>query len=176
MMAAMTELRTDRLLLRRARMDDLHAMHEVLSDEAAMRYWSEPAHPDLERTRDWLASMCESPPKISEDFLIVRDGRVIGKIGAWRLPEIGFILRSDQWGQGLASEAMRVFLPHVFARPDVDHLMTDVDPRNGASLKLLTRFGFVETGRATGTWQTALGPCDSVYLRLDRRDFLKASS
>lgn len=172
----MTELRTDRLLLRRARMDDLHAMHEVLRDGVAMRYWSEPAHPDLERTREWLASMCDSPAEVSEDFLIVRDGRVIGKIGAWRMPEMGFILRSDQWGLGLASEAMRAFLPHVFTRPDVDHLMTDVDPRNAASLKLLTHFGFVETGRATATWVTHLGVCDSVYLRLDRHDFITSSS
>ncbi|MES2497639.1 MAG: GNAT family N-acetyltransferase [Pseudomonadota bacterium] len=36
----MTELRTARLLLRTARPGDLDDLHAVLSDPAAMRYWS----------------------------------------------------------------------------------------------------------------------------------------
>jgi hypothetical protein len=34
-------------------------------------------------------------------------GDVIGKAGAWALPEVGFLLHPDYWGQGLAQEAMR---------------------------------------------------------------------
>ena len=43
----MTELRTDRLILRRARPEDLEAMHAVLTDERAMQYWSEGPHADI---------------------------------------------------------------------------------------------------------------------------------
>ena len=167
----MTELRTDRLILRRARPDDLEAMHVVLADKQAMRYWSSPPHSSLDETRAWLASMCDSSPLESDDFVVIRGGELIGKFGAWRLPDFGFILRSDHWGRGYASEAMVAFLRHVFGRPDVDHLTADVDPRNLPSLALLARFGFVETGRASGTWQTHIGLCDSVYLRLLRSDW-----
>jgi RimJ/RimL family protein N-acetyltransferase len=49
-----------------------------------------------------------------------------------------------------------------------------VDPRNTPSIRLLTRHGFVETGRASGTWNTHIGACDSVYLRLVRERWLDA--
>jgi RimJ/RimL family protein N-acetyltransferase len=164
----MTELRTARLVLRRAIPGDLEAMHAVLSDPRAMTYWSHGPHENLERTREWLDSMIGSPPELSDDFVVTLDGRVIGKFGAWRLPEFGFILSPDHWGRGYAAEAMAAFLDNVFARPDVDHLIADVDPDNCASLALLARHGFTETGRATGTCETHIGLRDSVYLRLDR--------
>ena len=163
----MTELCTARLVLRRARRDDLEAMHEVFADARAMTYWTHGPHEDLERTRDWLDSMIASPPGESDDFIVTLDGRAIGKMGAWRLAEFGFILAPDHWGKGFASEALVAFLDHVFARTDVDHLIADVDPRNRASLALLERHGVTESGRASGTWDTHIGLCDSVYLRLD---------
>ena len=169
----MTTLRTDRLVLRRARADDLAAMHAVLSDERAMRYWSHGPHADLARTREWLDSMIDAPAEASEDFIITLDGEVIGKIGAWRLPEIGFIIRSDHWGRGLAAEAMRAFLNQVFEVRGVDHLVADTDPRNTGSLRLLEDHGFEKTGYGKGAWTTHIGVCDSVYLRLEREKWLK---
>jgi len=167
----MTELRTARLVLRRASPDDLEPMHAILSDPRAMTYWSHGPHESLDRTREWLEAMIGSPPELSDDFVVTLDGRAIGKFGAWRLPEFGFILSPDHWGRGYASEAMAAFLDHVFARPDVDHLTADVDPRNRASLALLMRHGFTESGRASGTWETHIGLCDSIYLRLARESW-----
>ena len=164
-------IRTARLTLRRARMDDLPAMHRVLSDARAMLYWSTPPHERLSQTESWLISMVEADPAVSEDFVIDREGEVIGKIGAYRLPDFGYILHPDHWGIGLASEAMAAFLAHAAAeRPDIDHLAADVDPRNSGSIRLLLKHGFRETGRAERTWHTHLGWCDSVYFRKDFGD------
>jgi [ribosomal protein S5]-alanine N-acetyltransferase len=41
------ELRTDRLLLRRAVATDVDAMHRIMSNPIAMRYWSTPPHVDV---------------------------------------------------------------------------------------------------------------------------------
>lgn len=169
------ELRTERLVLRRARPDDLAAMHRVLSDEQAMRYWSSGPHADLAETERWLESMISSPREVSDDFVVTLDGEAIGKMGAWRLPEFGFILRSDHWGHGYAAEALAAFLDYMFRTRGADFLTADTDPRNAASLRLLANHGFVETGRASGTWETHIGLCDSVYLRLDRDAWLSAS-
>ena len=169
----MTELRTSRLTLRRAVSADLAAMHAVLSDARAMTYWWQAPHPDLATTQEWLDRMMATPPDLGDDFIIALDGTAIGKMGAYRLPEFGFIISSAHWRRGYASEAMTAFLDHVFARADVDHLVADVDPRNDGSLALLTRHGFAETHRAKATWQTHIGTCDSVYLRLERDDWLK---
>ncbi len=170
-----TKLRTERLVLRRARPDDLLAMHAVLSDERAMRYWSNGPHSDLAETGRWLDSMIASPYELSDDFVVTLDGETIGKFGAWRLPEFGFIFHSDHWGRGYASEAMKTFLGHMFGTRGVAFLTADVDPRNNGALRLLGAHGFVETGHALGTWQTHIGLCDSVYLRLERESWLSAS-
>lgn len=160
-------IRTDRLLLRRATWDDLAAVHRLFSNPAAMRYWSRPEHDTLDETRKWLRDLVEPAPD-SVDFLIEKDGEVIGKAGAWQLPEVGFLLHPDHWGQGLAHEAMVALIAHLFATHDVQNLTAEVDPRNAASLKLLTRLGFVETGRAERTLQWRDEWCDSVYLALQR--------
>jgi len=161
------EIRAERLLLRPARLDDLAPLHAMMSDADTMRYWSTPPHADLETTRAWLDSMIAAPAEISDDFIVEKDGEAIGKLGAWRLPEVGYLIGRPHWGRGYAAEAMAAFVAHAFAHR-TDHLTADVDPRNTASLALLARAGFRETGRAERTWCVGGLWCDSVYLRLDR--------
>jgi ribosomal-protein-alanine N-acetyltransferase len=161
-------IRTARLLLRPARRTDLADLHAVLSDPRAMRYWSTPEHETLAQTAAWLRSMMRAPVGRSRDYVIERDGRVIGKAGAWRLPEVGFILHPDHWRQGILTEAMQAIIPSLFARYDLPRLTAEADPRNAASLALLERLGFVETHRASRTMQWRDEWCDSVYLALER--------
>ena len=159
------ELRTERLILRRALPEDVEAMHRIMSDPVAMRYWSTPPHVERDETASWLASMIEDNPSERDDFIVTLDGAVLGKLGAWRLPEIGFLIDPNHWGQGIASEAMVAFIDRRRAIGSTE-LTADVDPRNQGSLRLLERHGFIETGRAAGTWQVGDELCDSVYLRL----------
>lgn len=170
----MTVLLTPRLRLRPPTWADLPAVHRFLSDPRAMRYWSTPEHVSLAQSEEWLGRWLERPLGLSEDFLVERDGQVIGKAGAWQLPEVGYLIRSDHWGQGLGHEAMAAAVAHLFTRPDVTRLTADVDPRNAASIRLLTRLGFTETHRAERTilWRDEW--CDSVYFALERADYRAA--
>ena len=161
------EFRTDRLLLRPARANDLEPMHAILGDPRAMAYWSSTPHEDIGKTRDWLASMIAIQPTEGEDFIVEFEGRLIGKAGLWRFPEIGFIFDPDFWGRGLAQEALTLVLDRAFAVHGLPKVDADVDPRNAGSLKLLERLGFRETGRAERTWHVGDQWCDSVYLELD---------
>ena len=164
----MAEIRTERLLLRPAREDDRAALHAILSDPRAMRYWSTPPHEAIEQTRDWLAATIAIPLGEGEDFLVEHEGRVIGKAGLYRFPETGFLFAPEMWGQGFASEALRAVIARAFAVHGLAAIEADVDPRNAASLRLLGRLGFAETGRAARTWLVGEEWCDSVYLRLGR--------
>ncbi len=155
--------------MRRARWDDLEAIHAIMSDPEVMRFWSTPPHASLEQTRAWLEPMVSADADEGDEFVLEHEGEVIGRLGAWRLPEIGFFLRRDRWGQGFASEALEAFVRHA-ARRGLEALTADVDPRNQACLNLLTRTGFRETGRATATFVVDGEVCDSVYLRLDLAD------
>jgi [ribosomal protein S5]-alanine N-acetyltransferase len=143
-------------------MDDLAAMHAILSDPQAMRFWSTLPHASLDETARWLASMVEANPAISDDFILEADGQVIGKLGCWQLPEIGYLLRPSVWGRGYASEAMAAYLANR-RRYGPGTLTADTDPRNTASIRLLQRHGFVETGRAEKTWLIGGEWFDSIY-------------
>ena len=168
-----TTIRTPRLLLRRARPEDLDALFVVLSDPETMRYWSTPPHATRETTRAWLAKMLDASEEESEDFVVEHEGEVVGKVGFYRLPEIGFVLRRDLWGRGLMTEAASAAIAHVWATRDVDEMRADADPRNAASRALLTKLGFVETGFAERTFEIAGEWVDSVYYALPRPSGLR---
>ncbi len=161
------EIRTPRLILRTARPGDLDDMHAVLSDPRATLWWSTPPHESLEQTATWLDSMIAHGPD-NPDFVIERDGVVIGKAGFWRLPEVGYIVHPDHWGQGIAGEAVSAAIDHVFATREVEDLTADVDPDNAASIRLLERLGWVKTGFAERTWHVGGEWKNSLYYGLSR--------
>ncbi len=163
----MVEIRTERLLLRPAAAEDLMPLNAILSHPEATAFWSTPPHRDVEQTREWLQSMIDIRAEEGEDFILEHEGRVIGKAGLYRFPEIGFILHPDCWGRGLAAEALRPVLDRAFEVHALAAVAADVDPRNAASLNLLARLGFEESGRKKRTWRVGGRWCDSVYLRLD---------
>jgi ribosomal-protein-alanine N-acetyltransferase len=68
------EFRTERLLLRRAREDDLSAIHAILSDPRAMTYWSSLPHETIDQSRDWLEKMIAVALPDGEDLIIEKDG------------------------------------------------------------------------------------------------------
>ncbi len=155
---------TERLLLRRARAADAVPLHGIMRDQAAMRFWSTLPHASLAETEAFVASMMVPPHDGSDDFIIEAEGQVVGKLGAWRLPEVGYLLSPAVWGRGYASEALTAFVAHR-RRCGSRELTADTDPRNEASMRLLRRHGFVETGRAARTWLIGGEWFDSVYWR-----------
>jgi len=169
------EFRTERLLLRPARADDLEGLHAILSDPRAMAYWSSPPHQSVDQTRDWLASMIAIQPSEGEDFMVEFEGQLIGKAGLWRFPEIGFIFHPEHWGRGFAREVLAPVLDRAFSIHGLPKVGADVDPRNGSSLKLLGGLGFHETGRKERTWLVGGQWCDSVYLELDADSWCQCS-
>lgn len=160
------EIRTARLLLRRPRPDDLDAFFWIMSDARGMRYWSTLPHADREVTRVWLDQKIQRTAAGGEDFVIELDGRVVGDVGAGRLPDFGFMIHPEYWGQGIATEAAAAFIDYAFSNKLSDQLLADVDPRNVASLRVLDKLGFARTGEAKNTFLLGTEWCDSIYLTL----------
>jgi len=166
-------IRTQRLLLRPARIDDLEPLHAVFSDPDAMRYWDRPAYDDIELTRRFLTGLMTQDPSRSLDLIVERDGRCIGKVGMWRLAEIGYILHPAHWGQGLAFEALSALLPVLFERfPNEQAFRAECDPRNRASIALLTKLGFRKVREEKANFLYGETEwCDTAYFELMRPKF-----
>lgn len=122
-----TTLVTARLYLRPAQPKDAEHLFPAFSDPEVMRYWSEPPHPNLDRSRQWMSSMTSSPSNGVTDFIIcVKESdsqdltreNVIGKIGIYTVRpsnEIGFLLAKEYWGKGYAKEALDALLEYLYA-------------------------------------------------------------
>ena len=166
MQANTDTITTARLTLRRFRAQDVAAFNLILSDPQAMRYWSTPPHREVAETEAWIAkTIAAVAAGEADDFIVEHQDRVIGKAGIWSANELGMIFAPSCWGRGFASEAVGAILARAFAqgRPAIT---ADVDPRNDKSLRLLTRLGFKESGRAERTLKVGEQWVDSVYLEL----------
>jgi ribosomal-protein-alanine N-acetyltransferase len=164
-----TILRTTHLVLRRPRAEDAVAMHSILSDPLVMRYWSTLPHASLAESEAWIAgTIAAIEARRSDDFLIERDGAVIGKAGLWNGNELGFLLARGAWGKGYAREAVAAVIGRGITVSGHDEIRAEADPRNEACLRLLQRLGFRETGRAERTWCIGGEWSDSIYLALTR--------
>ena len=167
----MTELKTERLILRRARDTDLDDLFAVFSDPRAMRYWSTLPHTDPAQTRGYLGWLQSVYDKRRTEFVVEHRNRVIGKAGIWDQSEIGYILHPDTWGQGIATEAVKAVCHHCIETLGMRIITADVDPRNAVSIHLLCKLGFVETERAERTLQVGDEWCDSIYYALSPGNF-----
>jgi len=155
-------VRTPRLLLRPWRADDAAALLPVLeANQAHLGPWiprrvSEPTPlPELSARLAGYAA----------DFAAAREWRwalftpdgatVVGEVGLYprdasgRVPfatadriEIGYWLRADMTGQGLATEATEAVLAVARALPGLTAAEIRCDPRNAASAAVPRRLGF----------------------------------
>ncbi|MCT4609047.1 MAG: GNAT family N-acetyltransferase [Pelagimonas sp.] len=166
-------IQTRRLLLRAPKESDLQPLHGILSDPRAMRYWSRPEHTDISETKEFLAFCMQDASESHLEYMIERDGDLIGRIAMWKIAEVGFILHPDFWGQGYVTEALRAMLPEVFTRyPQVTTVTAELDPRNLGCARLLEKCGFVQTGYEEKNFDYGgIEWTDTAYYELRRADF-----
>ena len=162
-----TILRTPRLILRRPRSDDVAAMHAILRDPLAMRYWSTLPHATVAETEAWIAKTIDAiNAGECDDFFVEHEGLLIGKAGLWNRNELGFLFSPAAWGKGYAREALRAIIDRAFNVSGHEEIRAEADPRNERCLRLLASLGFRETGRAERTFHIGGEWSDSVYLAL----------
>jgi RimJ/RimL family protein N-acetyltransferase len=148
-------LHTPRLLLRPLAEADVPALHAIHADAEAMRYWDGTVWTSDARGRAMVARDAAATGREYLRLGIVPqpgNGPLIGTCALWRIDaqsrraEIGYILAREQWGRGLAHEALSALIDHAFTVLDLNRLEADTDPRNVRSTALLQHLGFVQEG------------------------------
>jgi RimJ/RimL family protein N-acetyltransferase len=160
-------LATPRLLLRRITLSDVPAMHAIFADEEAMRYWSRLPHTDIAETQAWVAKVIASNESgEGDDFVVIHDGALVGRVGIWQANEFGLIFARSVWGTGVAREAAEALIQRSRGRGMIS-IMADIDPRNDRVRRFLEKLGFKKTDAATNTYKVGDNWTDSDYLTLD---------
>lgn len=144
-------------ILRTARLDLLEFDVKFVEDIFALRsdpivqlYNSAP-HRSQDETLRFIAEQQDKYARRQEITwgLLVRElGRVVGCVSLFewdsyhRRAAIGYDLAKDQWGRGLAQEAIRGILRFAFADMDLNRVEIWTSAANERSLRLARRLGF----------------------------------
>lgn len=148
-------LDTPRLRLRPLVDGDVPALFAVFNDPETMRYWTSPAMKDIAEAEALLRDIerhAEAETLFQWGIARRDDDLVIGTCTVFRIDrehrrcELGYILRRDHWGHGLANEALTAIVRHAFGALGLHRLEADIDPRNFASIRLVERLGFKREG------------------------------
>jgi RimJ/RimL family protein N-acetyltransferase len=124
---------------------DLDALFELMRDPVSVRMAAFTTRdPDNREAFDSHMSMVRSSP---EGILraVTRDGRVVGSIASFVMEgetEVTYWIDRTVWGQGIASQALALFLDIVPVRPLYARAASD----NAGSLRVLRKAGFTIIG------------------------------
>jgi RimJ/RimL family protein N-acetyltransferase len=157
-------IRTERLLLRPHRPDDVDDLLVFHSDPEIVRFV-----PWQVRTRDEVVTFIEGRMQllaasadgswvvyaielVDPDVLDDGEGYVVGEVllkradAANGIAELGYAIAAHVHGRGIASEAVAAMLELGRTTFGVREVHAIVDERNAPSIRLLERFGFVLDG------------------------------
>lgn len=145
---------TERLLLRRWRDDDLDAYAALCADPDVMRHIGAGTPYTRAQSRDSLAGFEHHWERYGFGLSAAVErasGELVGMIGVQRAGEpgvrpgdveIGWRLRRDRWGRGLAVEGAAAIRDHAFGDLRLARLVAFCRPANHASIRVAEQLGF----------------------------------
>ena len=153
-LAVHPRLETDRLILRKTRMEDVGDVFAYASDPEVMEFMAWAPHTSIGDTRTYLDSASKVSPKKDIGFVIElkATGRVIGGCGYHhfdeknRKLEAGYVLHRHYWGQGYVTEALRALIRYAFDEMGVHRLEAWCDVRNARSIRVMEKCGMTCEG------------------------------
>ncbi|MCL2052372.1 MAG: GNAT family N-acetyltransferase [Lachnospiraceae bacterium] len=182
-------LETERLILRPFGMDDAEAMFQNwISNPEVLRYMAFEACGTLEAARShikqWIGYFNDLEEGSSWCIFAIElksCKSIIGTIdfhednNKVRAAEIGYMLGSKWWGNGYATEALRVLIEFCFKEVGLKRLWANHDSRNPASGRVLSKAGMKYEGTFVKSMIRKGELADSVYYAILAEDFFKLS-
>jgi RimJ/RimL family protein N-acetyltransferase len=142
-------LETERLMLRRPTLADVKTIASLANDRRIADNTRRLPHPYLQdHAIEFVRALADAPRETV--FLIENNHTPIGVVGIdWRqpdLPELGYWLGFEHWGQGFGTEAARAVIDFTFEEFDVEHLVSGARVTNPSSRNILEKCGFQWSG------------------------------
>ena len=165
---ALTAVREDsgQLVLREVEDRDLSVLFEHATDPDAIRMAAFTSPDFDDRTafeRRWARLRSDGS---TTNRIVEIDGRVVGHIASFDLEgrrEVTYWIGREHWGRGIATRALQEFLQVEATRP----LYAGAASDNAASIRVLTKCGFLIVGEGRGFAYGRNEETDEVVLRLD---------
>ncbi len=165
-------LQTERLVLRKIRLEDAEDMYAYSQDSKATQYLLWDPHPNLLYTEQYIRYLQERYAAGDYyDFAIEckEDGKMIGTVGftSFDLPnlsaEVGYVVAPKYQGQGYATEALGKVISFGFERCGLARIAAVCMKDNIASLRVMEKCGMEREGLLRSAVY-AKGKLNDVYL------------
>lgn len=156
-------IETPRLLLREFTPDDTDDLAALYADPDVMRFFDRTrtrgeAEEEIRRAREWYRSAGwylwatfekplpgearRGPPRgAPRPAFVGRCGILPQHIDGRDEYEIAWMIARSRWGRGYATEAARAIRDHGFARFGFDRMVSIIDARNAASIRVAEKTG-----------------------------------
>ena len=148
-MTASLHLRTERLDLRPLVPEDLDDLAAMLGDPVGMAAW--PAPLTYEESRAWISRNREryGTDGFGRCAVVWREtGELVGDAGLARTEvegtpevELGWVVRHDLWGRGIATEAGAAWRDFAFEELGLTRIVSMIDEANAASRRVAEKLG-----------------------------------
>ncbi|MBL9105352.1 MAG: GNAT family N-acetyltransferase [Myxococcales bacterium] len=173
-MATPLELGSERMVLRRISLAHVPDLVDLDADPEVMRYIPTNAPNTRERYLNELMPRMTLWDDQPYGFLAAEyQGRFVGwfhlrpSVADEGVLELGYRLRREVWGLGLATEGSRALLDHAFDRLQREAVDACAHPDNAASIRVMIKCGM----RPAGTFTHPRIPLEVVRYMVTRADW-----
>jgi RimJ/RimL family protein N-acetyltransferase len=170
-------METDRILLRPWRESDAEALFKYASDPDVGPRAGWPPHKSVEESLQIIKSVFNTPTMWAVELKETAEaigcvGYLPASVSNLQIPddqcEVGYWIGKPYWGRGLCTEALRLVIDYCFNVKHFTILWGDFFPSNPASGRVMTKCGFVDTGREVVCPNLEIGSDQPVrVLKLD---------
>ena len=170
------EIRTERMLLRPHRREDVDDIFEFARDPEWGRYLTVP----MPYLKEHAVEFVEDRLLTSRDrwpvWAMVLDGRVVGGIGIeidveYATGALGYSIARKHWGRGLVLEAARAVVDWAFRERGLAKVYAYADARNTQSLRVMAKLGMTREGMLRSHRTLRDERVDDVYYGLLREEW-----
>ncbi len=147
-------IETGRLILRRYKESDIDAIYEIITDKRLTKYIKFPdltMEEELECIKEWIRDA--DIDKYEKWVIEHKDtGVVVGNISVNGVNKkhnycnIGYVIRYNYWGNGYASEALKVVSDYLLKDRGYYLVECSCNERNIQSSKVMIKAGFKKDG------------------------------
>jgi len=144
-----SEIRTNRLLLRRFSLEDMDAYAAIMGDDEVMRWFPNGKGYTREQAKKSLDIILDHWVKHGFGIWAVTDkdsGVLLGRCGLNLIAEtseveVDFVIARNYWRHGYATEAARAALAYGFDVLKLDRIIALAKPDNVASRRVIEKIG-----------------------------------
>ncbi|TCM96574.1 RimJ/RimL family protein N-acetyltransferase [Paenibacillus sp. BK033] len=145
----MVKIETARLRIREYTIEDLPELQQILADDLTMSFWPKPF--DHSQSENWILTRGIENYQTGYGRYAVelkKTSEIIGDAGLLKLeidgqPEndLGYIVKSDFWGQGFGYEAANALMMHGFEDLNLKRICANMPATHYASIKVAEKLG-----------------------------------